>query len=57
MKNILGILIFLIFSRMDIDYAPTGKEFAAGSWDKTVRIFPVDEGKSREVFHSKRMQK
>ena len=28
--------------RMDVDYAPTGKEFVAGSYDKTVRIFPID---------------
>jgi WD repeat and SOF domain-containing protein 1 len=50
-------MVLFLSLRMDIDYAPTGKEFVSGSWDKTVRIFPVDEGKSREVFHSKRMQK
>ena len=42
---------------MDIDYSPTGKEFATGAYDKTVRIFPVDQGKSREVYHGQRMQK
>jgi len=42
---------------MDIDYSPTGTEFATGSYDKTVRIFKVDEGKSREVYHGQRMQK
>lgn len=30
------------FLRMDVDYAPTGKEFVSGSYDKTIRIFPVD---------------
>jgi len=34
---------------MDLDYAPTGKEFVTGSYDKTIRIFPADSGKSREV--------
>lgn len=24
---------------MDLDYAPTGKEFVTGSYDKTLRIF------------------
>ncbi len=24
---------------MDIDFAPTGKEFVTGSYDKTIRIF------------------
>ena len=42
---------------MDVDYAPTGKEFVAGSYDKTVRVFPINEGKSREIYHGKRMQK
>jgi len=31
----------------DVDYAPTGKEFVSGSYDKTVRIFPADKGHSR----------
>ncbi|CAF0738640.1 unnamed protein product [Didymodactylos carnosus] len=41
---------------IDIDYSPTGKEFVAGSFDKTIRIFPVDKGHSREIYHTKRMQ-
>jgi len=41
---------------LDVDYSPTGKEFVSGSYDKTVRIFPVDKGHSREVYHTKRMQ-
>lgn len=40
---------------LDLDVAPTGKEFVTGSFDKTVRIFNTNEGKSREVFHGKRM--
>ena len=42
---------------MDIDYAPTGREFVTWSYDRTIRIFRADEGKSREVYHGKRMQK
>ncbi|RWS23803.1 ribosomal processing protein-like protein [Leptotrombidium deliense] len=42
---------------IDVDYSPTGKEFVAGSYDKTVRIFPVNKGRSREVYHTKRMQR
>lgn len=40
-----------------LDYAPTGKEIVAGSYDKTIRIFKSDEGHSREVYHTKRMQR
>jgi DDB1- and CUL4-associated factor 13 len=41
---------------LDIDFAPTGKEFATASFDKTIRIFPFNDGRSREVYHTKRMQ-
>ena len=40
---------------LDIDFAPTGKEFATASFDKTIRIFPYNDGRSREVYHTKRM--
>eukprot|EP01113_Clastostelium_recurvatum_P038717 TRINITY_DN5820_c0_g1_i3.p1 TRINITY_DN5820_c0_g1~~TRINITY_DN5820_c0_g1_i3.p1 ORF type:complete len:459 (+),score=87.17 TRINITY_DN5820_c0_g1_i3:38-1414(+) len=44
---------------LDLDYSPTGKEFVSGSFDKSLRIFPVGMGHrtSREVYHTKRMQR
>ncbi|CAL5205873.1 unnamed protein product [Lathyrus oleraceus] len=42
---------------MDIDYSPTGREFVTGSYDRTVRIFPNTAGHSREIYHTKRMQR
>jgi DDB1- and CUL4-associated factor 13 len=42
---------------LDIDYSPTGQEFVTGSYDRTIRIFPVDQGHSREIYHTKRMQR
>ncbi|XP_065651483.1 DDB1- and CUL4-associated factor 13 isoform X2 [Hydra vulgaris] len=42
---------------LDIDYSPTGQEFVTGSFDKTIRIFPRDRAKSREVYHTSRMQR
>ncbi|TWW79645.1 DDB1- and CUL4-associated factor 13 WD repeat and SOF domain-containing protein 1 [Takifugu flavidus] len=41
---------------LDVDYSPTGKEFVSASFDKTIRIFPKDSDRSREVYHTKRMQ-
>lgn len=41
---------------MDVDYSPTGTEFVAGSYDRSLRIFPVDSFSSREIYHTKRMQ-
>lgn len=36
---------------------PTGEEFVSGSWDRTVRLWKRDAGKSRDVYHTKRMQR
>ena len=41
---------------LDIDFAPTGREFVSASFDKTIRIFPFNDGRSREIYHTKRMQ-
>jgi WD repeat and SOF domain-containing protein 1 len=41
---------------LDIDFAPTGREFVSASFDKTIRIFPYNDGRSREIYHTKRMQ-
>lgn len=40
---------------MDLDISPTGREFVTASYDKTIRIFNATEGRSREVYHGKRM--
>lgn len=42
---------------LDIDYSPTGQEFVTGSYDRTLRIFRHTEGHSRDVYHTKRMQR
>lgn len=42
---------------LDVDFSPTGQEFVSGSFDKTVRIFKSNARNSREVYHTKRMQR
>ena len=46
-----------VMAVLDVDYSPTGQEFVSGSFDKTVRIFQHNQGRSREVYHTKRMQR
>lgn len=42
---------------MSLSWSPTGREFVTGSYDRTIRIFPTKDGKAREVYHTKRMQR
>lgn len=42
---------------MDIAFSPTGREFVSGSYDRTIRIFKTNSGRSREAYFTKRMQK
>ena len=56
---------FLIFPHSSCGYSTilrnyvsfAGREFVSGSYDKTIRIFPVEKGRSREIYHTKRMQR
>ena len=42
---------------MDVDFSPTGKEFVAGSYDRSIRLFRYNGGHSHEVYTAKRMQR
>jgi WD repeat and SOF domain-containing protein 1 len=42
---------------MGCEWSPTGEEFVSGGWDRTVRLWNRDAGKSRDVYHTKRMQR
>ncbi|KAF7723402.1 rRNA-processing protein sof1 [Apophysomyces ossiformis] len=42
---------------MDVDYSPTGQEIVTGSYDRSLRIFNARSGHSRDVYHTKRMQR
>ncbi|KAJ2975083.1 hypothetical protein NQ176_g5720 [Zarea fungicola] len=42
---------------MDVEFSPTGQELVTASWDRTVRLWTRDGGHSRDVYHTKRMQR
>ena len=42
---------------MDCDYSPTGRELVSGSYDRTIRLYKHDAGRSRDCYHTKRMQR
>ena len=42
---------------LSLDFSPTGRQFVSGSFDKTIRLFGIEQGKAHQVYHTKRMQK
>ncbi|GAA5889718.1 hypothetical protein JCM16303_007150 [Sporobolomyces ruberrimus] len=42
---------------MSSDWSPNGREFVSGSYDRTVRLWTMGEGGSRDIYHTKRMQR
>ena len=42
---------------LDLDYSPTGQELVTGAYDKSMRIFNVRRGHSRDIYHTRRMQR
>ncbi|GAA5901061.1 uncharacterized protein JCM6883_004738 [Sporobolomyces salmoneus] len=42
---------------MSADWSPTGREFVSGSYDRTVRLWESNQGSSRDIYHTKRMQR
>jgi DDB1- and CUL4-associated factor 13 len=42
---------------MDVDFSPTGEELVSASYDRTIRLWTRDRGHSRDVYHTKRMQR
>ena len=42
---------------MDVDFSPTGEELVSASYDRTVRLWDRSGGHSRDIYHTKRMQR
>lgn len=42
---------------MSADWSGNGREFVSGSYDRTVRLWQTGEGSSRDIYHTKRMQR
>ena len=42
---------------MDVEFSPTGQELVSASYDRTVRLWDRAGGHSRDIYHTKRMQR
>ena len=53
----LNILKDHVAAVMDVEFSPTGEELVTASWDRTIRLWNRDRGHSRDIYHTKRMQR
>lgn len=42
---------------MDVKFSPTGEELVSASYDRSIRLWKRDQGHSRDIYHTKRMQR
>lgn len=42
---------------MDVEFSPTGEELVSAGYDRTVRLWSRSKGHSRDIYHTKRMQR
>lgn len=57
MKRALNILKGHVSAVMDVDFSPTGEELVTSSYDRTIRLWSRQKGHSRDIYHTKRMQR
>lgn len=53
----LNILKDHVAAVMDVEFSPTGEELVSASYDRTVRLWNRAKGHSRDIYHTKRMQR
>jgi WD repeat and SOF domain-containing protein 1 len=57
MDRALNVLKDHVAAVMDIEFSPTGEELVSASYDRTIRLWNRARGHSRDVYHTKRMQR
>lgn len=57
MSRALNVLKDHVAAVMDVQFSPTGQELVSASYDRTLRIWKRNEGHSRDIYHTKRMQR
>lgn len=57
LSRALNVLKGHVAAVMDVSFSPTGEELVTASYDRTVRLWNRSQGQSRDIYHSKRMQR
>lgn len=57
MTRALNVLKDHVAAVMDVSFSPTGEDLVSASYDRTIRLWSRSGGHSRDVYHTKRMQR
>lgn len=57
MKRANNVLKDHVAAVMDVSFSPTGEELVSASYDRTIRLWNRAGGHSRDIYHTKRMQR
>ena len=57
MTRALNVLKDHVAAVMDVSFSPTGEELVSASYDRTIRLWNRAGGHSRDIYHTKRMQR
>ena len=57
MSRALNILKDHVAAVMDVSFSPTGEELVSASYDRSIRLWNRSSGHSRDIYHTKRMQR
>ena len=57
LRRALNVLKDHVSAVMDVDFSPTGEELVSASYDRSIRLWKRNEGHSRDIYHTKRMQR
>jgi WD repeat and SOF domain-containing protein 1 len=57
MDRALNVLKDHVAAVMDVEFSPTGEELVTASYDRTIRLWNRSTGHSRDIYHTKRMQR
>ncbi|OJD12550.1 hypothetical protein AJ78_06877 [Emergomyces pasteurianus Ep9510] len=57
MDRALNVLKDHVAAVMDVEFSPTGEGLVSASYDRTVRLWDRSKGHSRDIYHTKRMQR
>ncbi|KAK2777943.1 rRNA-processing protein sof1 [Emmonsiellopsis sp. PD_33] len=57
MDRALNVLKDHVAAVMDVEFSPTGEGLVSASYDRTIRLWNRNSGHSRDIYHTKRMQR